>query len=86
MLGNSIFTAHIFCPSVVIPDGLQDDQQVDREEAPCGHAQPRQGFPGGRPVLGVVVGVEGDDADAYQKRGANYADKGLLKKDIGNIE
>jgi len=57
----------------MIPDGLEDQEEVDGEESPGGDAEAAEGLAGGRAQLRVVVRVEGDDADEDEERGPHQA-------------
>lgn len=60
--------------------GSEREEEIDDEETAGGDGESAQGLPGGGAVLGMVVRVEGDDADADQQRAANNAQQGLLKQ------
>lgn len=64
----------------MITKGFEDHEKVDDKEPPAADGQASQGLPRGRPVLRVVVGVQGDDADPDEESTAHGAQQGLLKK------
>ena len=63
----------------VFPQGLEDTEEVDEEQYAGGHAEAGQGLAGGRAVLWVVVGVEGDDADGEKQAGPEAAQQCFLQ-------
>ncbi len=77
-LARSLSNQHDLRPSV--PDGFEDEEQVDCEEAAGDDAEPAERLPRRRAQLGVVVGVERDHADRDQQRAAHEAQQRLLKR------